>query len=283
MNAQSMTGYGRGVSGNFKVEIRSSNHKNIDMSVNLPYYLFSCEPEIKKNIKKRFQRGRIEVFIPKQEVENIKLKVNKSLAREYYHAFESLKNELSLSDSIGIDMLASQRDIFLLDETEIDMKGLYDALDAALDELARSRKEEGEALLKDISERISLVHSYVDEIDRRRTAFTASAKDKLNERLKEFLGGMQMDETRLIQETAVLIERTDITEEVVRIRSHLRQFNDVIRSDDAIGKKLDFILQELRREINTIGSKANDFEISSHVVEVKHELEKIREQVQNLQ
>ena len=163
------------------------------------------------------------------------------------------------------------------------MKGLYSALDTALDELVRSRKEEGEALLKDISERISLVHSYVDEIDRRRTAFTASAKDKLNERLKEFLGGMQMDETRLIQETAVLIERTDITEEVVRIRSHLRQFNDVIRSDDAIGKKLDFILQELRREINTIGSKANDFEISSHVVEVKHELEKIREQVQNLQ
>jgi uncharacterized protein (TIGR00255 family) len=278
-----MTGYGRGTSGNFKVEVRSSNHKNIDININIPYYLFSYEPEIKKIVKKKFHRGRLEVFIPKQEMENIKLKVNKSLAREYYNALVSLKDELSLSDNVGIDMVASQRDVFLLDEPEIDINGLYDAVAAALQELNRSRIEEGKNLIDDINERTGFIRESLADIEQKRADFSSSAREKLSVRLKEFLGDIQIDETRLIQETAIMVEKTDITEEIVRIKSHLKNFTDVLKSSDIGGKKLDFIIQELRREINTIGSKAQNYEIANQVVEVKHELEKIREQVQNLQ
>jgi uncharacterized protein (TIGR00255 family) len=278
-----MTGYGRGTSGNFKVEVRSSNHKSIDININIPYYLFSYEPEIKKIVKKKFHRGRLEVFIPKQEMENIKLKVNKSLAREYYNALVSLKDELSLSDNVGIDMVASQRDVFLLDEHEIDINGLYDAVAAALQELNRSRIEEGKNLIDDINERTGFIRESLADIEQKRADFSSSAREELSVRLKEFLGDIQIDETRLIQETAIMVEKTDITEEIVRIKSHLKNFTDVLKSSDIVGKKLDFIIQELRREINTIGSKAQNYEIANQVVEVKHELEKIREQVQNLQ
>lgn len=278
-----MTGYGKGTSGNFKVEIRSSNHKNLDIHINIPYYLFSYEPEIKKIIKKTIDRGHIEILVPKQEMDNIKLKVNKSLAREYYNAFVSLRDELSLSDNIGIDMLASQRDIFILDEPEIDVSDFYKALEAALEELNRTRIEEGKNLIHDISERIILIAEYIANIEQQKAEFAASARGRLYERLKEFLGDIQIDEARLIQETAILIEKSDITEEIVRIKSHLKHFAEVLKSNDTIGKKLDFIIQELRREVNTIGSKAQYFEIANNVVEVKHELEKIREQVQNLQ
>ncbi len=283
MMPQSMTGYGRGISGNFKVEVRSTNHKSLDVHINVPYYLLFYEPEIKKIVKNKFHRGRIEIFVPKQEVGNIKLKVNKTLAREYYNALILLRDELSLSDNIGIEMLASQREIFLLDETEIDISGFYDALETALEDLNNSRVEEGKSLIYDIAERIRLISGRIQNIEQKRSEFTLTAKEKLLGRLKELLDSAQVDESRLIQETAILIEKSDITEEIVRIKSHLKLFEDVIKSGDAIGKKLDFIIQELRREINTIGSKAQDFEIANDVVEVKHELEKIREQIQNLQ
>lgn len=280
---QSMTGYGRGSSGNFKVDIRSSNHKNLDISINIPHYLYSFEPEIKKIVKTTILRGRVEIFVPRQEMDNIKLKVNKTLAREYYNAFVSLKDELSLSDNVGLDILASQKDLFMLDEPEIDISGFYKALEAALDELNRTRIEEGKNLIQDIRERTDLIEKHLFNIEQSRSVFTSSARERLYERLKEFLGDVQVDEARLIQETAIIIEKSDITEELVRIKSHLKHFKEVLNSGDAIGKKLDFIVQELRREINTIGSKAQDFEIANNVVEVKHELEKIREQIQNLQ
>lgn len=278
-----MTGYGKGSAGNFKVEIRSSNHKNLDIHINIPYYLYSYETEIKRIIKNTIERGRVELFVPKQEMDNIKLKVNKSLAREYYNAFVSLRDELSLSDNIGIDILASQRDLFVLDEPDIAVTDFYKALEVSLEELTKTRIEEGKHLINDISERIEIIRKYISGIEQKRDEFTASSRERLYERLKEFLGDVQIDETRLIQEAAILIERTDITEEIVRLKSHLKHFSDVIKSKDSVGKKLDFIIQELRREINTIGSKAQHFEIASNVVEVKHELEKIREQIQNLQ
>jgi uncharacterized protein (TIGR00255 family) len=284
MQPQSMTGYGRGISDNFRVDVRSSNHKNLDIQVNLPYYLFSYEPEIKKIVKKKFNRGRVEIYVPRQEVDNIKLKLNKSLAREYYDALVSLRDELSISENVGIDVLASQRDIFLLDEPEIDISGFYKALETALDDLNRTRVEEGNNLIHDITERIKLINEHISNIEEKRTGFIEEAKEKLHERLKELLDNVQIDESRLIQESAILIERSDITEEIVRVNSHLKHFEKVLKSGgDTIGKKLDFIIQEMRREINTIGSKAQDYEIANNVVEVKHELEKIKEQIQNVQ
>ena len=208
--AQSMTGYGSGTSESFKVEIRSTNHKNLDIHVNIPYYLYSYEPEIKKIVKKKFNRGRIDIFVPKQELGNIKLKINKSLAAEYYKALMSLKDELSLTDDVGISMLSSQRDIFILDEPEIDISDFYRALETALEGLNITRAEEGKYLSDDISKRIGLIETYISGVDENRTGFKHSAAEKLRERLKEFLGEMQVDETRLIQETAFLIQVSQV-------------------------------------------------------------------------
>ncbi|NOZ68170.1 MAG: YicC family protein [Deferribacteres bacterium] len=278
-----MTGYGRGEAGGFRVEIRSSNHKNIDIHINVPYYLFSFDPEIRKRVKRKFSRGRIEIYVHRQDTENVKLKVNKSLAREYYNALVSLKDELSIADDVGIDIIASQRDIFVLDEPEINAGEFYDALEIALEELQKSRIEEGRNLVDDIAGRIGMLRTYINRIEDKREDFAASARQRLHDRIKELLGDVPVDESRIIQETAILVEKSDITEEIVRIKSHLNQFEEVLKSGNIIGKKMDFFIQELRREVNTTGSKSQDVEISTNVVEMKHELEKIKEQIQNLQ
>jgi len=278
-----MTGYGRGAAGNFRVEIRSSNHKNLDIQINVPYYLFSHEPEIKKQVKKKFNRGRIDVYIPRSEDGIVRMKVNKALAREYYNALVSLRDELSIKDEIGIEVLASQRDIFVMDDPEIDAADLYNAVDAAMEELEKTRIEEGRNLIHDISERIMLLKKYLASVEGSRTAFIHGARQRLQERLEELLGNAPIDESRLLQETAILIDRSDITEEIVRAKSHIESFENTLISNDTVGKKLDFMVQEIRREINTISSKAQDIDIISSVVEMKHELEKIKEQIQNLQ
>jgi uncharacterized protein YicC (UPF0701 family) len=261
-----MTGYGRGITENFRVEIRSSNHKNLDINIHIPPYLFSHDLEIRKRVKQKFNRGRIEIFVPKQEVDTVRLKV-----------------KLSISDSIGIDIIASQRDVFLPDEAEIDIVGFFDAFGIALSELEKTRVKEGKDLINDINKRLRLLNKNVTHIEKIRKKYITNAHQKLYKRLKELIGNVAIDETRLIQETAILIEKSDITEEIVRIKSHLRHCKEVLMSGNTIGKKVDFIIQELRRESNTIGSKSQDVEITAYVVEIKHELEKIREQVQNLQ
>lgn len=278
-----MTGYGRGSAGSFKIEARSSNHKNIDIHINLPYYLFSYETEIRKLVKKKLNRGRIDVYVPKQDIEGIKLNVNRSLAREYHNALNLLKDELAIQEEIGIQLLASQRDIFFMDEPEVDTDHMYQAVNMAIDDLIQSRSDEAKELIQDISERLSLLHHHLKSIEDQREAFISSARDKLYDRLKELLGDTDVDETRLVQETAYLIEKSDITEEIVRIKSHLKHFEEVLTSGDTIGKKLDFLVQELRREVNTISAKVQDVGISTKAVESKHELEKIKEQIQNLQ
>jgi uncharacterized protein (TIGR00255 family) len=283
MQPQSMTGYGRGAAGNFKVEIRASNHKNLDIQINVPYYLFSHEPEIRKQIKKKFNRGRIDVYVPRSEDGIVRMKVNKPLAREYFNALVSLREELSIKDEIGIEVLASQRDIFLMDDPEIDAADLYKAVDEAMEELEKTRIEEGRNLISDIRDRIGLLKKHLASVESSRTDFVHGARQRLQDRLEELLGNAPIDESRLIQETAILIDRSDITEEIVRAKSHIESFGNTLISNDTVGKKLDFMVQELRREINTIGSKAQEIEIINSVVEMKHELEKIKEQIQNLQ
>ncbi len=283
MQPQSMTGFGRGATENFKVEVRSSNHKNIDVHINIPHYLFSYDHEIRKIVRQKFSRGRIDIYIPKHEVANVKLKVNTELAKEYYNALYTLKSELSIDQEIGIEILASQRDIFVMDEPEIDEGELFGAVEMALEELTRTRQEEGQNLIDDILSRIKLIDEALLRIEEGRDEYIANAQTKLHERLKELLGAVQIDETRLIQETAIIIEKSDITEEIVRLKSHLKQYSEVLKSGDTIGKKLDFIIQEMRREINTISAKTHDIETTTTIVEMKHEIEKIKEQIQNLQ
>jgi uncharacterized protein (TIGR00255 family) len=282
MQPQSMTGYGRGIAGNFKVEARSLNHKHLDIQIKLPSFLYCYDNDIRKLVKSRFSRGHIEVSISRSDTEITHIMINKPLASEYYHALVSLKNELALAGEIDINVLASYRDIFRPGEDE-KAEGMNEAVELALRELEKMRVEEGMNLVNDIAARVELLTKYIHGIGERRNEIIADMKQRLLERLKEFLGNITMDEARLIQEAAILIERSDITEEIVRFKSHISHIGDVLKTGDAIGKKLDFLVQELRREVSTIGSKTSDVGIANHVIEMKHEIEKIKEQIQNLQ
>jgi uncharacterized protein (TIGR00255 family) len=278
-----MTGYGTGSEGNFSVEVRSSNQRNLDIRISVPPYLYRHEPDIRKMVKGKFQRGRVEIFTSKTEENSIKLRVNRSLAKEYYNALNSIKKELSIYDDIGINTLARQRDIFSIEEPECDISQFFKALEAALDDLNKMREEEGATLSDDILRRIDALYGFLTGIEAGRAEFMENARNTLSEKLKNLLDNSRIDETRIIQETAILVERSDITEEIVRIKSHLGYMKDVLAGGDAIGKKMDFLTQELIRETNTIGAKSADASISALIVDMKYEIEKIREQLQNIQ
>jgi len=278
-----MTGYGSGVADDFKVEARSTNHKYLYIQLNLPTYLYRYEHDIRNIVKERFSRGHIEIFLSRLKEDTVKIRLNKALAKEYYHAFVSLKDELPITDNIGFNVLAQQRDIFSLEETEVEFLPFRDALEVALAELEGMRLSEGKNLTDDIKKRIHFLLNHIVYLEDKRVKFVANAKETLTARLKELLGNTLIDDTRLIQEVAILVERSDITEEIVRIKSHLSHMEDVVEHGDVIGKKINFFVQELHRELNTIGSKSVNAEISALVVEMKDELEKIREQAQNLE
>jgi uncharacterized protein (TIGR00255 family) len=180
-------------------------------------------------------------------------------------------------------MIASQRDIFMQEQPEVALPELFDALAGALSELEDSRVREGEHLVTDVSGRIETLRGLLNLIKERRNDFIKGAQTRLLERLKEHLENVPVDESRLIQETAILIERADITEETVRTEGHLESIAKVLKDGGAVGKKIDFYVQELRREVNTIGAKASDVDLIRHCVEMKNEIEKIKEQVQNIQ
>jgi uncharacterized protein (TIGR00255 family) len=283
MKIQSMTGYGKGETAGFRVEVRSINHKNIDIQINAPDYLYSHEPDIKKEVKSRFARGRFDLYVFRQEGEKRTITLNRVLAREYYDVLMSLRDELALSDAISLSMIASQRDIFTKEQPEVALPELSDALTGALSELEDSRLREGEHLAADISGRIETLRDILNLIKERRSEFIKGAKKRLHERLKEYLENMPVDETRLIQETAILVERSDITEEIVRTEGHLESIAEVLAGGGTVGKKIDFYIQELRREVNTIGAKASEVDIIRNCVDMKNEIEKIKEQVQNIQ
>jgi uncharacterized protein (TIGR00255 family) len=283
MEIQSMTGYGTGSAGNFRVEVRSTNHRNIDIRIKVPSYLYSHEPDIRKMVRERFQRGRIEILVPKIDENNIKLIVNKPLAREYYNALVSIKEDLSMPDEIGIDAIARKNDIFTIDDRECNISDFQAALESALEDLGKMRREEGSNLSNDISERVALLNELLTDLESKRDEFIAGSRNMLTEKLQSILSNTQIDESRIIQETAILVERSDISEEIVRLRSHLGHMMNLLGSGDVKGKKLDFLSQELHREVNTIGSKAANAGISELVVDMKYEIEKIREQAQNIQ
>ncbi len=190
---------------------------------------------------------------------------------------------MSLSDNIGINSLISLGDIFLLEESEVEVTIFQEALEAALEELKRMRLREGKNLADDINERIKILKKQVQRVEEQRTEIVKNSKQALAEKLRTLFDNISIDDQRLIQEAAILVERSDITEEFVRIKSHLEHMESVLKDGDVIGKKIDFLSQELNRELNTIGSKAPSADISALVIEMKHEIEKIREQTQNLQ
>ena len=291
---KSMTGYGRAetiLKGKRTVaEIKSLNHRYLEVSLRLPPTLASLEMEIKKKIAKVFSRGKIEVSI-RMDYNGSPDKVtgfdlNIPLLRSYYSLLCRIKQELNMKDEITLAMMAAFRDAFAAPE-EDDIAAVWQLLEVMLDEaivaLTVMREKEGDVLCRDLRDRAATIARLLDVVGNRGPQALAAYQNRLRERIKELRGDMEVDESRLIQEIAIMAEKSDIMEEIVRLQSHIDQFNDILQSDQAVGRKVDFLIQEMGREVNTIGSKSGDAEISRNVIEIKSELARIREQVQNIE
>lgn len=291
----SMTGYGRAeavLGGHrYTVEIKSLNHRFLEISLRAPASLAMLEMDIKKRIALSVNRGKIDVAIRRElqgSSENSQpLVLNLPAARNYLELLMQLKEHLNLPDTIRLEMIAGQKDVFLPAESPQDGSLLWSELEKVLDEalagMVDMRRREGESLVRDLSARLHLVVQRLDDIETKAPLVVLEYQKRLADRVRELASGVEIDGGRLSQEVAFFAEKSDVTEEIVRFRSHLRQFLDMLDGEAAIGRKVDFLIQEMNREANTIGSKISDAAISKQVVEIKSELAKLREQVQNLE
>jgi len=288
----SMTGCGSGSftvgERNFSVEVKSVNHRYIDFSMRVPERLIpGLEGKVRAEIKGRFSRGYFSVAIYPSGAGERGVELNLDLARAYYDALVRLHDELALDGKVDLSHLITFRDIFSTGgeqavEEEEGGDAAMEGLRQAMTTLADMRGGEGAALSRDIIGRLADLEEIAGVIEERTPLVGDRYRERLLERIAS-IDGVEFDEGRLLTEVAIFAERATITEELVRIKSHLEQFRALLKLDEPVGRRLDFLCQEFQREINTIASKANDLEISRQVVEMKSELEKIREQVQNIE
>jgi uncharacterized protein (TIGR00255 family) len=290
---RSMTGYARSESkaaqGDIVVEVKSSNHRFCDISLRIPQRCFALEHEIKKLILTRLKRGRIDLSIQleNKEQEELGVELNLPLAQRYYILFKELKELLKLPGEITLNQIVTQKDIIVSQsanqDTVYDWEMLKGPLSSALDTLVKMRETEGALLQEDFLSRLKNIELLLEQIQAIANATFKDHQESLLEKIQSLCNNIEIDESRLVQEVAYLVEKSDITEELVRTQSHLLQFRKCLDSDDVVGRKLDFLIQEIHREINTISSKSYHAEISHKAVEIKNELERMREQVQNIE
>ena len=288
-----MTGFGRGEGettlGKVFVETRSVNHRYCDINIKLPKRLTPFENRIKEIIRVQVSRGRIDIFLKLDNLgeENVHLSVDLHLAKQYYQVLQSLKESLHLKDKITLELVAGAKDVITAKEEAGDLEPFWQEvlpiLKRSFQDLDDMKRSEGEILSKDLRQRLERITQELGEIKHLSPSRLEAYRNRLHEKVRSLLGGIDVDPSRFQQEVALLAERTDITEEIVRAESHLAQFLTLMKAEEPVGRKMDFLLQEIHRETNTVSAKANDAEISQRVVEIKAELEKIREQVQNIE
>lgn len=292
--AISMTGFGRGEYKNdnyhFIVECRTINHKYVDINVRLPRKISFLEDKIRNIVKDYVKRGRVDLYIKLDLIgsEDVNLKFDEKLASQYVNILNNIKSTFDLNDDITVMNIAKFPDIIKCEEKEEDADLLWEMLKLALEEslknLKEMRCEEGIKLSNDIDTRCDLLKDYIEDIEKYSYNVVNEYKEKLNSRIAEILENPSLiDENRLAQEVAIYADKCSITEEIVRFKSHITQLKKAIHKDESIGRKIDFLIQEMNRETNTIGSKSSDLNITNLVVETKSELEKIREQIQNIE
>jgi len=280
---QSMTGFGSASSNDFTVEIRSVNHRFIDIAIKMPSYMNQHEIPLRNILKKRFQRGRFDVSILMNSNKTAQLKLNTNLAKNIYTALQSLQKELSIPGEITLETLSGYREILAEQEPEYDTNVLYDVFQEAVGNLEEMRMREGTLLMEDIRRRIGSLDEMNKKINALSPDEVARWEKKFTERLKLIVDAGILDNNRIAQEAAIMAEKLDISEEISRLESHLKQFLEILDKGTIIGKKLDFLLQEINREVNTLSYKTGDYAISNLVVEMKTDIEKVREQIQNIQ
>lgn len=290
---KSMTGFGRDSIQNNKsgyiIEIKSVNHRYLDLNIKLPRNLVVLEDKIRKYIQKYISRGKIDVFITQNNYcrEDINVFLNKDLADSYFNCLTNLKNEYNLNDPVSLSLLAKFPDVIFTDQKEEDIDAIWELISVplinSLDKLVSMRYNEGTILENSLKERCNYIKTMVDEIEKKSLTIVKDYKSKLNDRLKQLLDNIPVDEARLSLEVAIFADKASIDEEIVRLKSHIHQFLETLNQEESIGRKLDFIVQEMNRETNTISSKANDIPVINLTLNIKNEIEKIREQVQNIE
>jgi uncharacterized protein (TIGR00255 family) len=288
-----MTGFGRGETAGrgrtYTVEVQSVNHRFLEVRCRLPKRLAGLEPRVQRAVQQRFARGHFEMFVQEKDLDGRTrtLKVDLPLARQYAELLRALQQDLNLPGQVTLEMLAGQRELISVEESEESLDEVWaelePALVAALDALATMRCQEGATLTQALRRHLDEIEDVLCRVGGRTSDLAAAHRNRLRERVTELLEGRLPDPLRLEQEVALLAERGDVTEECDRLRSHITQFRETLDQAGPQGRRLDFLLQEMNREANTIGSKANDVEIQHAVIVIKEELERLREQVQNVE
>ena len=290
---KSMTGYGgsRQTVNNreVSVEIRSVNHRYFELNCRTPREMGFLEEKIKSVVKQRVFRGKVDIYvnIGVDETEQAAVTINHSLASGYVNALRELAERYELSDDISVTAVARYGDIFKVSKPQADEDEVWNnvkpVLDEALENFVSMRQLEGEKLYEDISSRCKTILELVSRVEERSPQTVAEYRNKLTERMNEILSTVTVDEQRIITEAAIFADKVAVAEETVRLRSHFEQFDNILNGEGSVGRKIDFILQEMNREANTIGSKVQDAQLAHIVVDIKAELEKIREQIQNIE
>lgn len=290
---RSMTGYGRvkklADGRDIVVEVRSVNSRFLDTTVRLNRLYSPLEEKLKQLVSEYISRGKIEIYLSIDNIsgEKTELTLNREYIEGYINALKTIKSDYGIPGDINLSMIASKTDAFNVKKLDEDMNEVWESVKCvaieAFEAFNAMRSTEGQNLRADITKRMEEVAQTAERIKELSPKSVQAHNQKLRERVKTLLDGVDVDEARLISECAILADKLDITEELVRLKSHIDQFESILEEDNPTGRKLDFLLQEINREVNTCGSKANDNEIAKLVVEAKSELEKIREQVQNIE
>ena len=290
---KSMTSYGRGEAvlhgRSITVELRSVNNRYLDCTVKLPRIYVFAEEAVKAAIQKRIARGKVDVFITigPSETGDVSISVNRPVADGYYAALCTLRDLYHLRDDISVSLLSRFQDVFLVEKAKEDLEAVAadfcTVLELALDDFEAMRIREGARLCQDIRARAGTIASLTGQVEARAPGIVADYRAKLTARMEEILQNTQIEESRILTEAAIFADKVAVDEETVRLRSHLSQLEQMLEQGGPVGRKLDFLIQEFNREANTIGSKCSDIETASYVVDIKAEIEKIREQIQNLE
>jgi uncharacterized protein (TIGR00255 family) len=289
----SMTGYGRAEAylnnRSYVVEVRSVNNRHLDCTIKMPRAYSFAEDALKKCVQGAVSRGKVDVFvtIDSTAADAVVVKVNEPLAEGYYQALTALGEKFGLTNDISISMLSRFPDVLTVEKAAEDQDAitaeLQQVLTDALGSYSAMRSREGEKLAEDVLRRLDTMEGYLTRVEARSPETLAEYRTRLEKKLAEVLADKQIDESRILTEAAIFADKIAVDEETVRLRSHFAQCRSMIASGGPVGRKLDFLIQEMNRETNTIGSKCNDLEISKLVVDMKAEIEKIREQIQNLE
>lgn len=290
---KSMTGYGRQETvlegKKILAEVRSVNHRFSDYSIKLPRHMLFLEDKVRCLASEYITRGKVDIYIA---VENFgegdkEIILNEPLAKSYLEALHKLRDTFDLRDDISVSRVAMFGDVFRAERREEDEEQLWNevsgVLREALQKFSDMRSREGERIYRDLYDRIGYMKSLAEEIEEREPGIVADYEKRLYDKIKETLGDTQIDESRILTEVALFADKVAVNEELVRLSSHFEEYYSILDKNEPAGRKLDFLIQEINREVNTIGSKANDITVSKKVVELKGEIEKLREQIQNVE